>query len=314
MGDHQPLITVLMPVYNVEAFVESAILSIVNQSYKNLQIIIIDDCSTDSTYSKALNISKLDSRILLLKNDKNLKIVKSLNIALEFAEGDYIARMDGDDICSLDRLEKQIHFLLSNPEYYLVGSSVQTIDEYDNIIGKQKMPDSWNKIKKTVEFSTPVLHIWLARKELYSQLGGYREISGAEDYDFILRMHSVGYKYINMSSYDYSVRLRNGNTNSTMGFSQRLMTNYVLKLYYKRKNEIADNFSKEDLEKYLAKYSKYKDNYDKSNLYLNYALKNKATHNYFKMFYYLFLSIFKSKFQFQYLLRRIIFKFLTKFY
>ncbi|MGK8802556.1 glycosyltransferase family 2 protein [Acinetobacter seifertii] len=314
MKDNQPLITVLMPVYNVEKFVEAAVHSIISQSYRKLQIIIIDDCSTDGTYNKILNLSRLDSRILLLKNNENLKIVKTLNKALNFAEGDYIARMDGDDICSIDRLEKQIKFLLDNPEYSLVGSSVRTIDEYDNVIGKQEMPNSWKKIQKTVKYSTPVLHIWLAKRELYTQLGGYREIPGAEDYDFILRMHSIGCKYTNLESFDYSVRLRAGNTNSTMGFKQRLMSNYVLKLFDKRKNNLEDNFSEKDLKKYMEKYSKYKNNYDISNLYLNYALRSKANHNYWKMFYYLVLSLSKSRFQFQYLLRRLFFKFFMKIY
>ena len=70
MKQKQPLITVLIPVYNVEKFVKSAISSITNQSYKNLQIIVIDDCSTDNTYNTVLGLSKLDSRILLLRNHK----------------------------------------------------------------------------------------------------------------------------------------------------------------------------------------------------------------------------------------------------
>lgn len=312
MKQMQPLITVLIPVYNVEKFVKSAILSITNQTYKNLQIIVIDDCSTDNTYNTVLDLSKLDSRILLLKNKKNSKIVKSLNKALSFAKGDYIARMDGDDLCSKDRLEKQLNFLLLNPEYSLIGSSVLTIDEDDKVIGKQKMPNNWSNIEKIVQYSTPVLHIWLAKKEVYTKLGGYREIPGAEDYDFILRMHSMGYQYTNLKTFDYSVRLRNGNTNSTMGFKQRLMSNYVLDLFKQRNERIVDDFSEKNLEDYLDKFSKYKSGYDKSNFYLNIAFKHKANNNNNKMFFYLFLSCLMSRYQFQYLLRRMIFKFYMK--
>ncbi len=101
------LISVIIPVYNVQSFVEEAILSICNQTYRNLEIIVVDDCSTDETYTIVENLVKKDSRIKLFRNRKNSKIVKTLNFALEQANGEFIARMDGDDISSLLRLEKQ---------------------------------------------------------------------------------------------------------------------------------------------------------------------------------------------------------------
>ena len=94
MASNIPLISVIIPVYNVELYVEKAINSILNQTYSNLQIIIIDDCSTDRTYEIVQNISKLDSRVLILRNKINSKIVKTLNYGLEYARGEYIARMD----------------------------------------------------------------------------------------------------------------------------------------------------------------------------------------------------------------------------
>ncbi|WFT52817.1 glycosyltransferase family 2 protein [Acinetobacter baumannii] len=112
MTFEQPLISVLIPVYNVEAFVKEAVSSICNQTYKNIEIIVVDDCSTDNTYNIVAELAIIDPRIRLYKNDKNSKIVKTLNFALEQAKGEFIARMDGDDISTPERLEKQLEFLL----------------------------------------------------------------------------------------------------------------------------------------------------------------------------------------------------------
>ncbi|MFH7766055.1 glycosyltransferase family 2 protein [Acinetobacter sp. BSP-28] len=307
-----PLISIVIPVFNVEKYVEKSILSIVNQTYKNLQIIVVDDYSTDQTFKIVEELAKIDSRILVLRNNVNSKIVKTLNLGLKYAVGDYIARMDGDDISSPERIEKQLDFLINNPEYSLVGSHVYTINENDKVIGKLELPNNFFKIKKIIKYSSPVLHIWLAKAEVYKKLNGYREIPGAEDYDFLLRMYSKGMLFTNIDSYEYSVRIRNGNTTSTIGFNQRLMSNYVIELYNMRKKSQFDNYSLENVKNYIVNHEKYKVNFDKSNEFLRIAFMAKAQKNFFKMSVFIFLSIFKSKFQFQYLVKRLFFKMLSK--
>ena len=99
------LVSVIIPVYNVEKYVKEAIQSIQNQTYINLEIIVIDDGSSDKTYTIVEELARNDERIKLYKNEKNLKIVKTLNRALSLANGENIARMDGDDISALDRIE-----------------------------------------------------------------------------------------------------------------------------------------------------------------------------------------------------------------
>ena len=301
------LITVIIPVYNVDKYVAEAVLSICNQTYKKLQIIVVDDCSTDDTYNIVKEIAKKDSRILLLRNKVNSKIVKTLNLALQYAQGEYIARMDGDDISKPERLEKQLSFLINNPHYSLVGSHVNTINQAGRLISGQKLPIGHNKVRMTLKYSPPVLHIWLAKAEVYNRLNGYREIPGAEDYDFLLRMFSEGYYFTNLNSFEYCVRIRDGNTTSTIGFNQRLMSNYVVKLYVDRQKNETDNFSIEDIEHYLNKYSKYKASFDKSNGYLRIAFISKANKEYIKMLYFVLLTVLTSKFQLQYLLKRLIF-------
>ncbi|MCW8690622.1 glycosyltransferase [Acinetobacter baumannii] len=312
MTFERPLISVLIPVYNVEAFVNEAVLSICNQTYKNLEIIVVDDCSTDNTYNLVANLASIDSRIKLYKNSKNSKIVKTLNFALEQATGDFVARMDGDDISAPERLEKQLDFLIKNPQYFLVGSHVNTIDSNNNVIGRQEMPIKDEIINKTIKYASPVLHIWLAKREVYNQLNGYREIPGAEDYDFLLRMHSLGLLFTNLNSFEYSVRIRDGNTTSTIGFNQRLMSNYVVDLYKMRVITGQDNFSTLNVQEYLKKYSGYKENFDKSNILLQKAFMAKGHKKFFKMFIFLIMSVCKSRFQTQYLYKRIISKLLLK--
>ncbi|MDC7326067.1 glycosyltransferase family 2 protein [Acinetobacter baumannii] len=312
MSSNLPLISVLIPVYNVEAFVKEAILSICNQSYKNIEIIVVDDCSTDNTYNIVAELVPNDARIKLFKNYKNSKIVKTLNFALEQSKGDFIARMDGDDISAPQRLEKQLNFLLKHPQYALVGSHVTTIDSKNKIIGKQEMPIKDDIITKTIKYASPVLHIWLAKREVYNKLEGYREIPGAEDYDFLLRMHSLGLSFTNLNSFEYSVRIRDGNTTSTIGFNQRLMSNYVVELYEMRLRSNKDNFSSDNVKDYINYYSKYKEDFDKSNTFLKTAFMAKAHKNFFEMFIFLTRAVFKSRFQAQYLYKRILFKLLSK--
>lgn len=314
MNCHKPLVSVLIPVYNVEKFVSKAVLSIINQTYRNLQIIIIDDCSTDKTFQIVSELAKVDDRILLLKNDKNAKIVKSLNFAFKYATGEYIARMDGDDLCESDRIEKMVNFLLNNPEYSLVSTSVKTIDENDNILGYQQMPDNWKKVKLSMKYASPVLHIWLAKYELYTELKGYREIIGVEDYDFLLRAYSLGYKFINITDNSYSVRLRSGNSNATIGFRQRVMTNYVLKLFKERLLENNDSFSENNLNQYYKSYRYNEENYNKSMFFLRKSIIERAKGKYIKTLFLLILSMIMSKFQFQYVIKRLIFKLINYFY
>lgn len=118
-----PLVTVLMPVFNAERYVKEAVNSILNQSLKDFELLIIDDGSTDSSYNilKSYN----DSRIRLYKNEKNLGLIVTLNKGFELSEGKYIARMDADDIALPARLEKQFTFMENNPATGVLGSAFQ---------------------------------------------------------------------------------------------------------------------------------------------------------------------------------------------
>ena len=115
-----PLVSVVMPVYNGENYLKEAIDSILSQSYQNIELVIVNDGSTDS--SKAVIQSYADSRIRLVENERNSGIVFTRNRGLESASGAYIATLDCDDIALPDRLEKQVDFLVKNPDYGMCGS------------------------------------------------------------------------------------------------------------------------------------------------------------------------------------------------
>ena len=127
MNQTSPLISVLMPVYNGEKYLQEAIDSILDQTYANFEFIIINDGSTDAT--EQIILSYQDNRIKYIKNDQNLRLIKSLNKGIDLAEGKYIARMDADDISVPVRLEKQLEFMETNPEVGLLGSYYKSFTE-----------------------------------------------------------------------------------------------------------------------------------------------------------------------------------------
>lgn len=300
------LISILMPTYNVSEYVEEAIESIINQTYKDFELIIVDDASTDDTYEKVERLAQNDSRIKCFRNLENKKISITLNIALSKAKGSYIARMDGDDISLPKRLEVLKTYLDEHPDCDLVGSQVISVNEQGNILSYKKYLRTSEFIKFFMKFTPCVSHIWLAKKEVYDELNGYRNIPYAEDYDFLLRGLSSGYHYANTKEYLYKVRIRNGNTATTQGIIQRKTKNYVYKLYKKEKKSKIDMFNKDDLINYIYATEKEKNNYTKSTRYMNEALKNR------KRIIFCFISLFKSSIHSIYMLNYICSSFLER--
>ena len=131
-----PLISVILPTYNVEKYICEAIDSILNQSFSDFELIIVDDCSTDNTYSLCLEYASVDKRVKVFRNEENSKIEFSLNKALSLAKGYYVVRMDGDDISEPKRLEIMKGYLEDHPDIVLVGTSTITINAEGQEIGR----------------------------------------------------------------------------------------------------------------------------------------------------------------------------------
>lgn len=228
-------VSIIVPVYNVAPWIEESIRSLLAQSYYLFEIVIVDDCSTDETFSILKRLSKEDSRIKLYRNAKNERIVKTLNFALTKASGDYILRHDGDDVAFPNRLQKQLSFLKEN-NLDLVGVQTEAIDEGGEPIGNHSvLPIGDNNVKTFSKYCSPIFHVWLAKKSVYDSLHGYRDIPYAEDYDFVLRALDAGYKCDNINSILIKIRHRAGNTSNTASLIQRKAHLYALKLCKQRK-------------------------------------------------------------------------------
>lgn len=176
-----------MSVYNGLPYLKEAVDSVLHQTYKNFEFIIVDDASKDKTwqYLKSLN----DKRIKLIKNPKNLGLARSLNIALSKAKGEFIARMDADDISLSQRLEIQMSFMSKNPSIALCGTWVDLVDKSGEIIGEKKYPTKDITIKKLLAWQPSIIHpTFMATKEFYSHLKGYNpRFDLAEDYELMMR-------------------------------------------------------------------------------------------------------------------------------
>jgi glycosyltransferase involved in cell wall biosynthesis len=143
-----PLVTVLMPVYNGEEFLHEAIESILKQTYLNFELLIINDGSTDS--SENIILSYPDTRIRYIKNESNIKLIATLNNGFALAQGKYIVRMDADDYSVKERLQKQVAFMEANPEVTLAGSWFETIGDEPSRVVKYESDVNFYPVQNVV--------------------------------------------------------------------------------------------------------------------------------------------------------------------
>ena len=204
----KPLVSVLMPIYNCEHTLEAAIDSIIMQTYSNWELIVCNDCSTDKSYAILHQYKKrLKDKMIILKNRTNSRIAYTLNHCLQYAQGEYIARMDGDDLSIPDRLEKQVCFLMTHPEYDLVGSQMISFDATGDkeIRGVKEIPQ-----KSDMKKNTPFCHATiLCHSYVYKKLDGYTvsdKIIQCEDVDLWFRFFEKGFKGYNIQEPLYKVR------------------------------------------------------------------------------------------------------------
>ncbi len=189
-------VTVLLPVYNCERYLAQAIRTVLNQSFKDFELLIINDGSTDS--SEAIIGSFGDPRIRYLKNETNQGLVNTLNRGLAAAAGKYIARMDGDDLMNENRLRLQLDFLLENPSFALVASTVELINEAGDFTGYWEQ-DKNNLTPGAIHRNLPKYNCIghptiMARSEILKKFSYLASQKLAEDYDLWLRMAAEGYQ------------------------------------------------------------------------------------------------------------------------
>jgi len=195
-----PRVSIIMGVYNAAERMDEAIKSIINQTFTDWEFIICDDGSTDNTYYRLLEWSKIDKRIIPIKNETNKGLAATLNHCITYARGEYIARMDDDDYSYPHRLEKQVEFLDKNKEYAFCSSIALLYDgdiTYAPQMNKKEKPEA-----KDFLFTSCFIHpATVFRAEELKKAGCYRvakEITRTEDYDLFMRMYAMGMKGYNI--------------------------------------------------------------------------------------------------------------------
>lgn len=196
-----------MGIYNCADTLVHAVESIQAQTYTNWELILCDDGSSDNTYAAASALAQADSRIILLKNGKNLGLNCTLNHCLEYASGEYIARMDGDDDCLPERFAKQVDFLDHHPEYAIVSTPMILFDE-NGEWGRTSVKEF--PAKEDVVCGSPICHApMMMRKEVLLAIGGYTvdpHMLRVEDVNLWIKLYAAGYRCYNLQEPLYRMR------------------------------------------------------------------------------------------------------------
>ena len=200
-------VSIIMGIYNCADTLEEAIESIIAQTFKGWKLIMCDDGSTDNTYEIALRYAQRYNNIWVYKNQKNRGLNYTLNRCLEYADTEYIARMDGDDISLPTRLEKQISFLEEHTEFEIVSSSMISFDDNGEwgVYTNPERPTRESFIK-----GSPFCHApCMVRREAYQAVNGYsvdKKLLRMEDYHLWIKMYEQGYVGYNISEALYKMR------------------------------------------------------------------------------------------------------------
>jgi glycosyltransferase involved in cell wall biosynthesis len=209
MINRNPEVSVIMPVYNAEKFLDENIPAILNQSFENFEFIIIDDESKDKSWDIIKKYARKDERIIPLRNEKNLGCVNTRNKGLRIAKGKYIAVMDPDDISLKDRFKIQVNYLNKHPEIFLLGGSAIVIDEEGNRLGIFLKHDNHRKIERRLRDFNLMLHPSVMHRNTKEFF--YREkFIISDDYDFLLRILSANKKITNVPEFLIKFRINKG--------------------------------------------------------------------------------------------------------
>lgn len=189
-----PSVTVLMTVYNGSKYLKDSVKSILNQTFRDFELLIVDDASTDDSLKMIQSYG--DPRIVVHSNAVNLGQTKSLNVGLSLARGKYIARMDADDLAFPAWLESQSKFMDRHPQYAVASTKAAVIDSQNRIVRVLRTPASSGNIVLRSLTASPINHVGsLMRKEIVLDHGGYNErLTVPADYDLWSRLIRKGHR------------------------------------------------------------------------------------------------------------------------
>jgi glycosyltransferase involved in cell wall biosynthesis len=233
-------VSVLMPVYNGEKFIDTAIQSILNQTYKNFELIIVNDSSTDGT-EKIVKAFK-DVRIKYRKNKSRLGLAANRNAALSLATGKYIAILDADDYAHPSRLQEQVSLLLANKSCVICGSYAEVIDEHNTIINRWKFPLDATSLRGRFYIQFPLVHssVMFRHSTVQKLMLDYdAKFSPSEDYDFCFKLLTVGEAQVIPR---FLVRYRVHQQNSSKN-SKSTVKSIIPRLYHREYKKIGCLFT-----------------------------------------------------------------------
>jgi len=201
----QPLVSAIVPSYNHEAYIEECILSIVNQTYKNIELIVIDDGSKDNSREILERLQKQYGFVLVFQ--ENQGVSKTLNRAVrQYAHGKYITGSASDDFLMPDKIEKQVKFLEENPDVDMLFGKVHIVDEKSQIISGLEIFKPFDEPVKQISFELLIENnripapTMIMRRDIWEKCGGYNENTIIEDFDLWLKIAYIG-KIIYLNDY-----------------------------------------------------------------------------------------------------------------
>ncbi len=257
----KPKISVIMSVHNNEKYLADSVESILKQTFSDFEFIIIEDASSDNSLSILKTFQKKDKRIKLVINEQNIGLTASLNKALEIAQGEYIARMDDDDISHPLRFAKQVEYLDSNKDIALLGTSGILIDSEGKLLEQIKTFSGFERILGEVFFRNVFIHSsMLIRKNVLKEVNGYDEnFKKSQDYNLVFKILAKGCKLDNLTGTfvkyrthsesisqsqqeeqgDYAVRAIKFGLNEILGMEVPLSSIIELRrfVYFQRQND-----------------------------------------------------------------------------
>ena len=251
-----PLVSVLLCVFNGGKLLGDAVSSILNQTFEDYELIIVNDGSTDSALDSIRRIA--DPRIRIIDKD-NSGLTHSLNVGIEHCRGVFIARQDADDLSCQDRLAAQVGFMQSHPEVQALGSGVRLIDDDGDEIGELVFPCDDEKIKAKLLQENQFVHgALMFRQSVLEAVDGYREtFTYAQDYDLMLRISDRGVVG-NLPGKHYCLRFGTSRISIDHGREQRGFANLARAMSRQRQNnqldDIAQGIFTESLEPYLDQH------------------------------------------------------------
>lgn len=232
-----PRVSVLLPVYNCDTYLRSALQSVLSQTFSRFELIAVDDGSTDDSLEILHEVARGDARVRIISRP-NTGIVGALNDALEAAQCDLLARMDGDDLCMAQRLEKQVEYLDAHPECVALGTRVQMIDPEGALLRLWSMETTHDAIDadhlrgRGGAITHPAV---MMRREAVDRVGGYRQKCNlAEDLDLFLRLAEVG-RLANLPDVLLHYRMHLSSTGATKREKQRAAAAAALADAYDRR-------------------------------------------------------------------------------